>query len=76
MNNETYIKFTKLANSHSKYMKSNRKAAPNSSALLLRSEFGGNIIPKLSALVNISRIRPDHCLLILPNFVLPSADST
>lgn len=45
-----------------------RKVAPNSTAFMRTSKSSGNVIPKKSASVKISRAMPDHCLEIFPTF--------
>ena len=53
-----------------------RKTAPNIVALVLTSMSRGKVTPKLSASVKISLAKPDHCLEIIPTWVLSSADVT
>ena len=51
-----------------------KKQAPNITAFIRTSKSRGNEIPKASASVNISRIRPPHCFDILPTTALLSFD--
>ena len=60
----------------SKNMKSMRKTAPKRVALTLMSKSMGNVKLKLSASVNASLTRPDHCLVTIPTSLSPSALST
>lgn len=53
-----------------------RKHAPRIVALILTSRSMGNVMPKLSASVNISCARPLHCFDTLPTSLSPSGVRT
>ena len=53
-----------------------RKVAASVVALTFTSRSIGKTTPKLSASVNISFTKPDHCLEILPTWAEPSFDDT